>query len=124
MKSKKPKRNEILIIIVVLIISILMITIFINILKPAYYSYLGNCKSNGYELIVQAGYMVGGQTTGYENETPEVHIFVEDNRVIRHEYCHANQILQHRAFDCSSPFGNYINELECYTLQYIPIPIK
>lgn len=102
-----------------IMLSIILFTaLYVNVLKPAYYSVQGNCVINGKEILQDAGYEVVGQFS-YSNNTTSTQIFVQDPIVVKHENCHYQQFLERRLFNCNIKFLNYINEVECYIRQYL-----
>jgi hypothetical protein len=111
----------------ILVIFIVLLATNYNAFYGAYLSTVGSCYSNGQDIVKSKGYTLAGYVEDkiIENKTvPQITILIQNNNTIRHEYCHAVQILQKRNFNCKIKPLFYLNELECYFLENIPIEVK
>lgn len=115
------KRLIQLIIVFALMIFILS---FLFIFRPAYWSTSSVCFEKELPCTVKrAGMIIINQTN---NQTDvEIKIFERESTpeyeiAEKHEYCHLQQYKQGRFYSCDIPALVYLNEVECYTAQYLP----
>lgn len=103
----------------VLVLSLLFVS-YVEVLKPAYNSYMSVCNPEKFEEIKEKENLVkGGETTAeYNNETEEitveVEVFTTDRDVLKHELCHKAQVERGMIPTCDKPLSVYFAEVECY----------
>lgn len=108
-------------------IVLLLIVCYEPVFKRAYYSTQSNCYPETIPLIEAKGYEIQGfvnATTINDTEIINVNIFNYEPSVIRHEMCHVAQFKQKRLFNCVIKHLNYLNEVECYLFEKLPIKIN
>ena len=100
---------------------------------PSYVSVMSSCNIRSAESF---GYVTQGRFTSYANGTKKISIYTPSkyddswqgkneykktsryNEVMRHEQCHQLQSKQNRFYGCDNKFLKYLNEVECYIVQY------
>ena len=107
------------IVILMSLVIILAIGVFIYnpILYPSYLSVKYACSETPMNLT-RTGWIVAGMFIEKETGTNLV-VYDQDPKTLIHEQCHKQQYEQHRLFDCNHQILKYINELECYSREYI-----
>ena len=128
-KKKYDKYLSIIAIISFAIGILLLIALFVlliaKIFYPAYLSVAGVCFDLSEEELAERGYFVAGETllnvTEEGEEEVTITFAVGSDITLRHEICHYKQITKNKLYGCFQPFLKYINEVACYTKQYLPL---
>lgn len=109
-------------------IFILVIIISFNTSNSNFYKAYLSTRGDCFNLTQKDGFIVAGTvtttniTSNYDNESSniteiynvKIKINIDNIKVIRHELCHLNQILEDRSHSCNNLLGVYKDELECY----------
>jgi len=119
MINLKPTKKEI---IVFIFLFILILWLGKNVFLPAYRSYKLACKPEEVEDVCLGGEFVFNRTTNQS----EIIIYGKEgtlqyNQSLKHEISHYKQSKRSglfRLYNCSSPLGVYLNELESYLSEY------
>ena len=127
---KSEKTVKILIYLLVLFVVIVDIVLIVqgsffykDIIKPSYYSVKASCMATEQtiegmnQVLATAGYVVGAVYIP-SNDTIEVVEKYRDNMTMKHEECHREQHEEDRYYNCNNPLGKFLNEVECYWVQY------
>lgn len=102
------------------IISVLVFLLIVysiqNIFIPANNSYQFAC---GELDLNESGIVIQGTTSTNNEGDIQVELFTTDKKVLKHEYCHVDQILEERIAKYCGP-KYYFNEVECYLSENFP----
>jgi hypothetical protein len=97
-----------------------------KILKPAYYSTISDCTTNGENASIAAGYYTTGLTTINPKNSTDIKVQIINNSqsdiILRHEMCHVAQAQHGWIFHCSDNNGKvlrYLAEVEAYSAMYL-----
>ena len=112
--------KKLIIFIFVLLLLSLTIPLYYFIIKPAYFSTLSGCRVITDVELNEAGYVVAGKVILNETLDNIIVIYQDTPFINKHELCHVNQNEQGQVYTCNQLFLRFVNELECYTKQYLP----
>ncbi|MAG47079.1 hypothetical protein CL617_00605 [archaeon] len=105
--------------------SLFLFLIYYPILKPSKYSVVAVCVEDSERLLEEQGLFIAGST--YVNFTEDgeienirVSLLSDDKIVYKHELIHVKQAMQKRIFSCHNTVLMFTNELEAYTMQFLP----
>lgn len=115
---------------IILIFLIFLSYSYNEILRPAYYSVIGVCQPEKFE-VKGDGLISGGGTETSINESGEsnTEIWISDDlspkqrkETFKHEYCHFYQaeIRHFPSQECFKPIEKYFSEWECYITGKFP----
>jgi len=104
-------------ILLIIILSYLFFALFYHIFYPAYLSVKSDCSLITEEELNQSGYFLSGQ---YNPCNDTITIFYNTTSVNLHEQCHQHQYSVGRMYSCSNKVFLYMNEMFCYSSEYLP----
>ena len=84
---------------------------------PSYLSVKYACTNVSIEEMQEQGYTIAGI---YRPSTNQIIIYDADPMTFKHEKCHYYQNLKGNLNNCSNQFLLFLDEIQCYTVQYLP----
>lgn len=109
--------KKIFVFLIILLGFIFLLFLSNNILYPSYLSVANACETISEEELNNSGYVVVGE---YESCSDTIIIYYNTTSVNRHEKCHKSQNANHRLYSCDLKVFLFVNEMFCYSSEYLP----
>jgi len=104
-----------------LLVIIISLILYINILKPAYFSVVISCSENPEQILEDYNLFIGGETTYYNKTNITIVLYYDDPSIEKHENCHLIQFQRNfPSQSCEHKVSKYLAEVECYTVENFP----